>query len=112
MADATTPQTAAPQVPRVLVVYGVPARMKLRDAANRDLGKTFALTTSNKATFEPVLRRGSGIAAELSTLVPKISVGNLRAAREDNIEVDPRTLEVISLSIDSQPIFHFGGASR
>lgn len=52
------------------------------------------------------------VAAELSTMLPKVRVGNLRSAREDNVEADPRTLQVIRLSIDRQPVFHFGVAAR
>lgn len=178
---------------RVLVVYGVPARMSLTDAAHRSIGKTFSLTKSNRESFEPALRkaltvfmgtdavvvgarfvfirnagdfeaavrgaqythvvyyghalegenellpargakvdvpqlaralkgttvahfeilgcRSASIAAQLSTLVPAVKVGHLRAAREDNIEVDPSTLQVISLCIDRQTVFHYGGTS-
>jgi hypothetical protein len=178
---------------RVLVVYGVPARMKLTDAANKDIGKTFVLTKSNRESFEPALRnaltvfmgsdavvpgarfvfiRGAGdfeaavrsaeythviyyghaldgetallpakgskfdadglaralkgttvthfdilgcrstsIAAQLSTMLPGVRIGYLRAAREDNVEADPRNLQVISLSIDRQTVLHYGGAT-
>jgi hypothetical protein len=41
---------------QILVVYGVPPRMKLRDVAQREIGKTFSLTTSNRASFERALR--------------------------------------------------------
>jgi hypothetical protein len=177
----------------VLVVYGVPPRMRLSDAAGREVG-TFSLKDSNRESFEAALRsalatfvgtdasvsgarfvfirnsadfaaavrsaqyahviyyghallgenvllptanqrittrqlaqalagtsinhfdilgcRSASLAAELSTLLPKIRVGNLRSAREDNVEADPRTLQVIRLMIDRQPVFHFEAAAR
>jgi hypothetical protein len=174
---------------QILVVYGVPPRMKLRDVAQREIGKTFSLTTSNRASFERALRfaltrflgsdaqvmsarfifirnvreftaairtgsysqvvyyghaldgenallparggkiapaelayafrgttirhfdilgcRSTSVAAELATLCPTLKIGHLRAAREDNVEVSPATLQVISLTIDQQMLFHF-----
>jgi hypothetical protein len=183
---------AAPSAanPRVLAVYGVPPDMPLQDAAAKSIGKTFSLTTVNRASFESALKQGlsgfvggdaplagarfvfirglpdlsaagrSGewthviyyghaaerenalipgpgqrisatqlaglfrgsavthvdilgcrslsIAAELSAMLPTLRVGGLAAKRQDNIEVDPRTLHVIKFEMSRQPIRHFG----
>jgi len=177
----------------VLVVYGVPPKMKLRDAAGREVG-TFSLTRSNRQSFETALRRAlaafvgtdatvtgarfvfvgsaaafsaavrggqfahviyyghaladenallpaagqritapqlaqalSGtsvrhldilgcrsmsLAGELSTMLPQVRIGHLRSPREDNVEADPRTLQVRNLDIDRQPLFHFEGSAK
>ena len=47
-------------------------------------------------------------AAELATLAPKLRVGYLTAKRFDNIEVNLHTQQVIDVSIDRQPLLHFG----
>jgi hypothetical protein len=51
---------AAPSAanPRVLAVYGVPPDMPLQDAAAKSIGKTFSLTTVNRASFESALKQG------------------------------------------------------
>lgn len=177
--------------PRTLVVYGVPARMALSDAAGTPIGKTFELTSHNRGSFEPALRRAlvafvkrdavvqgarfvfihnasdlsaavrsapythviyyghalegvnallptagnrikaaqlaqsfagttvahldllgcqsASIAADLATVLPRLRIGYLRAKRIDNVECDPRTVQVIKMTIDDQPVFHFGG---
>jgi hypothetical protein len=54
----------------------------------------------------------ASIAAQLATDLPALRVGNLRAAREDNIEVNPTTKQVVRLKIDPQPVYHFGGSPK
>jgi len=50
-------------------------------------------------------------ATRRAMLLPGVRIGYRRTAREDNIDVDPRTLRVISLCIDRQPVLHYGGAT-
>jgi len=52
--------------------------------------------------------QSASIAAELATLVPHVRIGYLRSKRIDNIECDPRTVQVVRMTIDPQAIFHFG----
>jgi hypothetical protein len=54
----------------------------------------------------------ASIAAEISTEVAGVRVGNLRGSRNDNVEVNPETLQVIKLQIDPQPLYHFDGKAR
>lgn len=51
--------------------------------------------------------RSGSFAAELATLVPELRVGHLMAKRFDNIEVNPRTNQVIQMTIDRQGLLHF-----
>jgi len=46
---------------------------------------------------------------ELATVLPHLRIGYLRSKRIDNVECDPRTIQVIKMTIDAQTIFHFGG---
>jgi len=55
--------------------------------------------------------QSASIAADLSTVLPGIRIGYLRSKRIDNVECDPRTLQVIRMTIDPQTIFHFGQGS-
>lgn len=174
----------------VLIVYGSPPEMRLRDATGRNIRKEFALTRSNQGSFEGALRHAlanflgghvdtararmvfvsnaesffkaikdyparhviyyghaldgsnvllptignsitawqlynalkssgtsdfdilgcasSGIAAELSTMLPKKRIGYLRLARYDNVEVEVSTSRIRSIQIEAQPLRHFG----
>jgi len=47
-------------------------------------------------------------AAELATLAPALRLGYLTAKRFDNVEVNLHTQQVVSVSIDRQPLLHFG----
>jgi len=53
--------------------------------------------------------QSASIAADLATVLPGVRIGYLRSKRIDNIECDPRTLQVIRMTIDPQPVLHFGG---
>jgi hypothetical protein len=56
---------------------------------------------------------GASIAAETATLVSSnIQVGYLMAKREDNLEVDPRTMTVKRMTIDPQALRHFAGQKK
>lgn len=56
--------------------------------------------------------QSSSIAAELATKVKGVKVGYLRMKRFDNVEVNPRTLQVVTLTMDAQAILHFNGAAK
>lgn len=71
-----------------------------------------ALTGTTVKHFDILGCQSASIAAELSTLLAKVRVGNLRVKRFDNVICDPRSLLVTSLTIDPQPIFHFEGTGR
>jgi hypothetical protein len=167
--------------------------MLLKDATGVSLGKTFELTTRNRGSFEPALRRAliefvkgdapvtagrfvfvrnagefsaaihsadythviyyghalegvnallptagnritvpqlahafedthvthfdilgcqsGSIAADLLSALKTVKMGYLRVKRYDDIECDPRTLEVVKMTIEAQPVRHFGGAA-
>jgi len=71
-----------------------------------------ALAGTTVTHFDILGCRSTSVAADLSTQLPALRVGYLIAAREDNVEVNPHTLQVISLTIDPQAVHHFGGAGR
>ena len=66
-----------------------------------------ALKGSSVRDFDILGCEGTSIAADLSIRLPKIKIGYLRAARNDNIEVDRFSLKVKTLKIDEQPLHHF-----
>ncbi len=53
-----------------------------------------------------------GIAAELAIAVPKIRFGGLMNKRNDDFEVDFRTLQIRNMAIAKQEFLHFGAAGR
>jgi hypothetical protein len=174
----------------LLVLYGIPPIMDIVDRTGRRLGRMFALTAANQASFEDALRRalttllrdhlnvaltrlafvqdanqftinvkntkaphliyygqalsdanallpslgraiptwqivhalretsvsdfdilgcsGPRIAAELAVTLPKVRIGYLTSARDDNVEISPATSMVTNLKIDSQQLQHLG----
>jgi hypothetical protein len=98
--------------PRTLVVYGVPARL-LPTAGNGIAVAQLAqaLAGTPVAHLDLLGCRSASIAADLSTVLSRIRIGYLRSKRIDNVECDPRTLQVIRMTIDPQTIFHFGQGS-
>jgi hypothetical protein len=54
--------------------------------------------------------RSTTFAAQLASATPKLTVGNLRGKRYDDIEVDLRTMRLTKFTILPQTVFHFGPA--
>jgi hypothetical protein len=65
------------------------------------------LRGSSVRDFDILGCNSTSIAAAISVELPGLRVGYLRAAREDNLVVDPNTLKVRDLSFDVQPLYHF-----
>jgi len=70
---------------------------------------TQALAGTPVAHLDLLGCQSASMAAELATLLPRLRIGYLRSKRIDNVECDPRTVQVIRMTIDPQAIFHFGG---
>jgi hypothetical protein len=67
------------------------------------------LKGSGVTHFDILGCKSTSIAAELSTLVPDVQIGYLRQKRVDNFVVNTKTLQVITMTIDPQAIYHYGG---
>jgi hypothetical protein len=52
--------------------------------------------------------RSTAFAAQLASAMPKLTVGNLRGKRYDDIEVDLYTMQLTKFTILPQTVFHFG----
>jgi hypothetical protein len=66
-----------------------------------------SLTGTSVRHFDILGCRSTSIAAEVSLKLPGISIGYLRQKREDNVVVSRGNPE-IEMTIDPQPIYHFG----
>lgn len=69
---------------------------------------TNALDGTGVKDFDILGCSSSSIAAELSVSNPRLRVGYLRTARKDNIEFDRETMRPIRMTLDKQPLLHFG----